>query len=87
MSNRTDPFAPANRKLILPLLETLTAQGIQIAFQTRGGALLRDALAIVEPSCWYISLTSDLPDLTRRIEPAAPPRRMPINHLQRARTR
>ena len=73
LSNRTDPFAPANRKLILPLLETLTAQGIQIAFQTRGGALLRDALAIVEPSCWYISLTSDLPDLTRRIEPAAPP--------------
>ena len=73
LSNRTDPFAHANRHLLLPLLETLTAQGIQIAFQTRGGALLADALNIIEPSCWYISLTSDQPDLTRRIEPAAPP--------------
>ena len=73
LSNRTDPFASANSKLILPLLETLTAQGIHVAFQTRGGTLVNDALDIVAPSCWYISITSDQPDRTRQIEPAAPP--------------
>lgn len=71
LSNHTDPFAPSNAAVILPILESLAARGIPVAFQTRGGTLVADALRLIDPSCWYVTVTSDR-DL-RAIEPGAPP--------------
>jgi DNA repair photolyase len=71
VSNRTDPFATGNERL-LPILETATEIGIPLAFQTRGGRRLSFCLSFLRPAVWYLSF-SQLDDAKRKtIEPGAP---------------
>jgi DNA repair photolyase len=71
-SNRVDPFANSNSKQALPLLETMTELGIPVAFQTRGGRGIDEALGFLPPSVWYISISQLDDDIRKRIEPGAP---------------
>lgn len=71
-SNLVDPFSASNWRQFLPLLETLTALDIPVAFQTRGGRGIDEALSIVRPSCWYISVNTATDDLRAQLEPMAP---------------
>ena len=72
ISNHTDPLCPANRHVILPVLDMLASQDIPVAFQTRGGNGWEDLAARVAPSCWYVTLTTDQPDIHRVVEPGSP---------------
>ena len=55
LSNRVDPFAASNYRQALPLIEMLSALGIPLQFQTRGGLGVNDALSFIEPSVFYVS--------------------------------
>lgn len=72
ISNKVDPFAASNFKLTLPILQTLSAMGIKVAFQTKGGKGIDEALQLVGPSCWYISISTLDDGLRRKLEPGAP---------------
>lgn len=72
ISNRTDPFATANYRQTLPILEMLTALGIPVTIQTKGGFGTAEALDILPPSVWYISISMVDEELRRKIEPGAP---------------
>lgn len=72
ISNKSDPFSGSNFTQTLPILETLTALDIPVQFQTRGGRGVNEALDIVKPSVWYISINTATEDLRRQLEPAAP---------------
>ena len=71
-SNKVDPFAATNYKQSIPILEVMSTLGIPVAFQTRGGQGIDDALKIVQPSCWYISVCTADDKLRKRLEPGAP---------------
>jgi len=71
-SNRVDPFAMSNYKVFLPILETMTAMGIQVMFQTRGGRGIDEALDMIGPSVWYVSIALDDEARREAIEPGAP---------------
>ena len=72
MSNKCDPFANSNYRLTLQILELLAALKIPVAFQTKGGRGLKEALDLIGPSVFYVTITSDDDDTSRRIEPGAP---------------
>lgn len=72
VSNRVDPFAASNYKIALPLLEVMAAQHIPVMIQTKGGRGIDEALAILEPSVWYISIAFEDDALRKAIEPGAP---------------
>jgi DNA repair photolyase len=72
VSNRVDPFAASNYKVALPLLETLTAMGIAVCIQTKGGLGIDDALSFLPPSVWYISIAYEDDARRAAIEPGAP---------------
>ena len=72
MSNRVDPFANSNFQQTLPILELLAQLGIPVQFQTRGGKGIEDALKIVGPSVWYVSITFQDDAQRRAVEPGAP---------------
>lgn len=72
MSNRTDPFSLPNYQQTLKLIETFTALDIPLAFQTRGGKGIDEALNLVGPSCWYVSINTQTEPLRESIEPHAP---------------
>lgn len=72
VSNRTDPFAAANYRQMLPILETMATLEIPVAIQTKGGYGVEDALKFLPPSVWYISISMLDDDIRRRIEPGAP---------------
>jgi DNA repair photolyase len=72
MSNKVDPFAASNYQLTLPLLKLFKAKGIPVAFQTKGGKGIEDALKIVSPSYWYISIAFQDDAIRRKVEPGAP---------------
>ncbi len=72
ISNRTDPFAASNYIQTLPILEVLTALGIPVQFQTKGGKGIDDALQIVGPSVWYITINTLNEAIRKKIEPGAP---------------
>ena len=72
ISNRVDPFANSNYQQSLAVIETCVALGIPMAFQTRGGRGIDEALSILAPSCWYISINTASEDLRERLEPGAP---------------
>lgn len=73
ISNKVDPFAASNHKLALPIIKTLRGLEIPMAFQTKGGRGIDDALAIVQPSHWYVSITTLDETVAKRVEPGAPP--------------
>lgn len=72
MSNKVDPFSNSNFRTVLPLLELMTELEIPLAFQTRGGRGIDEALQFLKPAVWYISIEhSD--DATRQtLAPANP---------------
>ncbi len=72
LSNLVDPFAASNYKQTLPFLEQLSALGIPVAFQTRGGLGIPEALQIAQKSVWYISIPYWDDAVRARVEPAAP---------------
>ena len=72
ISNRVDPFAVSNYRQSLPIIELLTQLDIPVAFQTKGGRGIDECLAMVKPSCWYISINSLDEDYRKRMEPGAP---------------
>jgi DNA repair photolyase len=72
ISNRVDPFAVSNYRQALPVMELLTEMEIPIAFQTKGGRGIDDALKFLKPSCWYISIATLDEDFVRQMEPGAP---------------
>jgi DNA repair photolyase len=72
LSNRVDPFANSNYKVSLALLEKMVAEEIPVAIQTRGGRGVDEALGMLRPSCWYVSICQDDDALRKQIEPGAP---------------
>lgn len=71
-SNKVDPFAASNYRQSLPLIEMMTALGIGIAFQTRGGFGVDEVIKNVPPSHWYISISQRDDAIRKRVEPGAP---------------
>lgn len=72
ISNRVDPFATSNYRHTLPILEIMSGLNISVSIQTRGGLGVDDALGIIKPSVWYISITTTNNKLQRQIEPGSP---------------
>lgn len=72
ISNRVDPFAASNHRVALPVMELMTALGIPIALQTRGGTGIDEALDFLKPSCWYVSISQLDDAIRKRVEPGAP---------------
>jgi len=72
ISNKVDPFAQSNYRLTLQILELLAALKIPVAFQTKGGKGIDEAMDLIGPSCFYWSLTHSSEDTAARIEPGAP---------------
>ena len=72
ISNRTDAFALSNYKQALPVMQTLADMGIPMAIQTKGGRGIDEALAFMQPSCWYISISFDDDGMRTSVEPGAP---------------
>lgn len=72
LSNKVDPFAASNYQVALPLIAAMAEMGIPIAFQTRGGQGIDEALAMVPRSCWYVSISQNDDALRKKLEPGAP---------------
>lgn len=72
VANRDDAFAPSNWAQAEPILRTMTDLGIPLAFQTKGGPRVRQALAWLKPACWYVSVAMLDDRLRARVEPQAP---------------
>jgi DNA repair photolyase len=72
ISNRVDPFANSNYQMSVPILRTMTELGIPIAFQTRGGRGIDEALEFLQPSVWYISINTQTDTFRKQLEPGAP---------------
>jgi DNA repair photolyase len=72
ISNHVDPFAASNYQQTIPLLELLRYHGIPVTIQTRGGRGIDEALELLEPSVWYISITFNDDAARRIVEPGAP---------------
>lgn len=72
-SNKVDPFANSNSRDALVLLDKLVDQDIPVAMQTRGGRGVDEALTMLPPSCWYVSICHADDADRRRVEPGAPP--------------
>lgn len=72
LSNKTDPFASSNWRLTLQILELLSALEIPVAFQTKGGKGLEEAMGLIKSSCFYVSLTCQDDAIAKKIEPGAP---------------
>jgi DNA repair photolyase len=72
VSNKVDPFATSNFQQLLPIMEIMTELDIPIAFQTKGGKGIDEALEFVKPSAWYVSIAFWDDKLRQKIEPGAP---------------
>jgi len=72
-SNRVDPFATSNIRLSLPLLEIMRTLDIPVAIQTKGGKGIPEALDLLGPSVWYVSISQLDDTLRKQLEPGAPP--------------
>jgi DNA repair photolyase len=72
VSNRTDPFASNNYLQTLSLLEVMGELGLPVAMQTKGGQGIDEALSLMKPSVWYVSIATLNDEVRGRVEPAAP---------------
>jgi DNA repair photolyase len=72
MSNKVDPFAASNWQPTLQLLRVMAEIGIPVAFQTKGGKGIDEALEMIGPSAFYISIGFTDDALRKKIEPGAP---------------
>lgn len=72
MCNNSDPFASGNRHLTPAILKLLNKKNVRVAIQTKGGKGIDDALRLIEPSYWYVSIPFLSDSLSKLIEPGAP---------------
>lgn len=72
VSNKTDPFAHSNYKITLPMLELMAQDKIPVFMQTRGGTGVDEALKILPPTLWYVSITHTDDAIRKLVEPGAP---------------
>lgn len=74
LSNSTDPFSNNNEAFTEGVLEYFKLNKIRVYFQTKGG---RNALRLIRNyglrSSVYITMTTDSDEISKRIEPGAPP--------------
>lgn len=84
VSNRTDPFAASNWRVSLPVLRVMADMGIPVSIQTRGGNGADEAIEMLPPSVWYVSVTTLDDDVRRRVEPGAPTVQSRIDLISRA---
>jgi DNA repair photolyase len=76
LSNRSDPFCEANRRETIQNLKLLRQFPNGIYFQTKTGDGMEEALEILdgkENVAWYITVTCADDELSKKIEPGAPP--------------
>jgi len=76
LSNRSDPFCEANRRETLSVLKLLRQFSNGIYFQTKTGEGMEEALEILdgkENVAWYITVMCADDELSKKIEPGAPP--------------
>lgn len=72
ISNLVDPFATSNYNISVPVIEQLTAMGVPVALQTRGGRGIDDVLKFLPKTVWYISIPMLNDEIRKQVEPAAP---------------
>ncbi len=72
VSNRVDPFATSNYKESIPVMQRMVELGIPLALQTKGGKGIEWFVENLQPSCWYITITTLNEALRQQIEPGAP---------------
>jgi DNA repair photolyase len=72
LSNKVDPFSNSNYRTALPLINLMAEMDIPMAFQTKGGRGIDEALEVIKPSVWYITIEFSDESLARQLEPAAP---------------
>lgn len=75
LSNRTDPFSRKNRTASIPLLRIMAELGLQVMIQTKGFIKPNDYADVMEclqPSVWYITISSLDEDFRKRVEVGAP---------------
>jgi DNA repair photolyase len=76
ISNRTDPFSANVWPLTRYAVQMLTEIGTKACFQTKGGTpdQVNELLDILDyKACFYVTITSDIPELAETLEPGAPP--------------
>ena len=76
LSNRSDPFCGHNYRETLSVLKLLRQSPNGIYFQTKTGKAIEDALEILDGKqnvAWYITVTCADDELSKKIEPNAPP--------------
>lgn len=72
MSNVTDPFAKNMWQKTLQILAAMKEKNIPSYFQTKGGWGIDEALKLVKPSVWYISISMLRDSIREQVEPYAP---------------
>lgn len=73
LSNRVDPFAKTNWRQSLSFINLFNENGNKIAFQTKGGDGIDEALSMLDYKAnWYISISFWDDELRKKIEPGAP---------------
>jgi DNA repair photolyase len=72
LSNNTDPFAAINFPTTKYVVEKIRSMGGRIFWQTKGG---KDMLKFTEtqpPELYYITITTNVDRISKRVEPGAP---------------
>jgi DNA repair photolyase len=87
ISNRTDPFSFNNWQQTLAVLEVMASLELPVVLQTKGGQGIEEALKLVRPSLWYVSIPSLEDDVRAKVEPGAPPIADRLALLERLATR
>lgn len=73
LSNRVDPFAKTNWRQSLTFIELLQENGNKVAYQTKGGDGIDEALSLMDyKSSWYIGISMIDDNIRQLIEPGAP---------------
>lgn len=73
MSNRSDPFAASSEDQAIPIIKLMDYTGIPMAFQTKGGNRVFEAVDMLsKTTCWYISISHDQDETRKQVEPNAP---------------
>jgi len=74
VSNLVDPLALSNVEQAMPIMKLITALGIGVQVQTKGGRQrdVDELLSFLPPSVFYVSIAMQDDDLRAKIEPNAP---------------
>lgn len=72
ISNNVDPFAQSNYRQTIPLLEIMRSAGIPVEIQSRGGPGSDEAIDMLPPTNWYVSICHQDDAFRKVVEPGAP---------------